>query len=372
MIVRTLLITLIATLLFSCGNNNTNGNSEGSAIEMKYSELLTMKQCDGYVYVQVRNPWDTTAILHSYVLIDRAAEIPDNLPKGDIVRTPLKKTVMYTSVHSAILIELGAYDCIKGVCDLNYINNECIIKDCAAGKIADLGEGTSPSMEGIINLSPDAIMLSPFQNNGTYSKLYKLNIPVIECADYMETSALGRAEWIRFYGHLVGRSHEADSIFASVETSYMKLKELASTAKNKPSVITDLKFGSTWYVPGGNSTMGRLMSDAATNYVFRERQENGSIPLDPEAVFERAMDADIWILKYNQASAKTYDEIAGEYANYSNMKAFKQKNIFGCNTSKVPFYEETPFHPDRLLKDFIKIFHPELLPDYSLRYYHKL
>ena len=369
---KTLFLALITLICLSCGNRTATDTTDGADIEMRYSELLSMKQCDGYVYVQVRNPWDSTAILHSYVLVERDADMPDNLPEGDVVRIPVNKTVMYTSVHSAILIELGAYDCIKGVCDLKYINNKDIVRDCAAGRIADLGEGTSPSMEGIISLSPDAIMLSPFQNNGTYSKLYKLGIPIIECADYMETSAMGRAEWIRFYGYLVGHQHEADSIFAEVESRYMELKKLALTAKEKPSVITDLKFGSTWYVPGGNSTMGRLLNDAATNYVFRERPDNGSIPLDPEAVFERAMDADIWILKYNQASAKTYDEIAGEYANYKNMKAFKQKNIYGCNTSQVPFYEETPFHPDRLLKDFIKMFHPELLPDYSLRYYHKL
>jgi len=365
-------MALITIVCCSCSNQGKNDSTKGEFVAMRYSELLQMKECDGYIYVQVRNPWDTTAILHSYILVERDADVPASLPDGDIVRTPLQKTVMYTSVHSAMLMELGAYECIKGVCDLKYINNKQIVKDCKAGKIANLGEGTSPSMEGIINLSPDAIMLSPFQNSGSYSKMYKLGIPVIECADYMETSALGRAEWIRFYGLLVGHQKEADSIFAEVEKSYKELKELAATATTHPSAITDLKFGSTWYVPGGNSTIGRLLRDAATNYIFKDTPDNGSIALNPETVFERAMDADIWILRYNQASAKTYDEIAAEYANYSNMKAFKQKNIYGCNTAQVPFYEETPFHPDRLLKDFIKIFHPELLPDYSTRYYHKL
>ena len=207
---KTFFLALITIICLSCGNRTATDTTDGADIEMRYSELLSMKQCDGYVYVQVRNPWDSTAILHSYVLIERDADMPDNLPEGDVVRIPVNKTVMYTSVHSAILIELGAYDCLKGVCDLKYINNKDIVRDCAAGRIADLGEGTSPSMEGIISLSPDAIMLSPFQNNGTYSKLYKLGIPIIECADYMETSAMGRAEWIRFYGYLVGHQHEAD------------------------------------------------------------------------------------------------------------------------------------------------------------------
>ncbi len=387
-----LCVFALALSVGACTNKNEKAEADGASIEMKYADLLKMTECEGYVYAEVSDPWDSTRILHSYVLVDKNAELPSNLPKGDVVRVPISNAVVYTSVHCGLIHQLGAYDCIKGVCDLKYIKLEQLQIDCKTGKVKNLGEGTNPSIEGVIDMQPDAVLLSPFQNSGTYGKLGKLGIPIIECADYMETSALGRAEWMKFYGLLVGRTMEADTTFAGIEKRYNELKAMASgklsrsalneseklsrsalnESEKNPTVITDLKFGSTWYVPGGQSTIGRLLADAGGDYVFATTQESGSIPLDPEVVFDKAIDADIWVVKYNQATDKTYIEIEQEYANYANMAAFKNHNIYGCNTGKTQFYEETPFHPDLLLKDYIKIFHPESLPGYEMRYYKKI
>jgi len=365
-----LLIVVIEIIaIASCRKSDSAVSLDGKTVEMQYADLLTMHECDGYVYAQVRNPWDSASVLHSYILVDKDKPMPESLPEGDVVRVPVENAVVYTAVHCALLYEIGAYDCIGGVCDLKYIKLDRLQQDCKADKVKNLGEGTTPNIEGIIDLSPDAILLSPFQNSGTYGKVGKLGIPIIECADYMETSALGRAEWMRFYGYLTGHRAEADSVFSLVEKEYNDLKALAQSAKEYPKVITDLKFGSSWYVPGGNSTVGKLLKDAKVDYVFKDREESGSIPMNPETVFENAIDADVWIIKYNQAEDKSYDEIAAEYANYANIKAFKQHNIYACNTAYVPYYEETPFHPERLLKDYIKIFHPSLLKGYSLRFY---
>lgn len=377
-------ILSVMTIFWSCKNSTSSSSVEGTKMEMHYSDLLTLTECEGYTYAEIADPWDSTHVLHRYILIDKEAKVPSNLPEGDIVRIPLDKAVVYTSVHSSLIDQLGAVEKIKGVCDLKYIKVPYIQNGVKNGNVADLGEGTNPNIESIIDLEPDAILLSPFQNSGTYGKLGKLGIPLIECADYMETSALGRAEWMKFYGLLVGKAYEADTTFTGLENRYNTLKELANTshpfssgerARGKglyPTVITDLKFGGTWYVPGGKSTIGRLLADAGANYIYAETTESGSIPLAPEAVFDKAIDADLWIIKYNQATDKTYEEIAQEYANYSNMKAFKERNVYACNTGKVPFYEDVPFHPDHLLKDYIKIFHPECLPNYELKFYKKL
>lgn len=363
-------LVLLLSLLIGCKQAATSPSVEvGDTIKMQYSSLLTLQQCDDYVYAQVKDPWDSTRVLHSYILIDKEAKMPSNLPEGDVVRTPLSNTVVYTSVHCSLIDEIGAYSAIKGVCDLQYIDIERLQQDCKNGKIVDMGESTSPNIEAIIEMSPDAILLSPFQNSGSYGKLGKLGIPIIECADYMETSALGRAEWMKFYGLLYGQKESASTLFNEVETEYNSLKSIAKDAKDKPTVITDFKFGDSWYVPGGNSTVGRLLADASTDYIFKDRSESGSVPLDPEVVFDKAINAEYWVVKYSQATDKTYEEVAQDYSNYTNMAAFKNKNIYACNTMKVPFYEETPFHPNRLLKDYVKIFHPELLPDYELRYY---
>ncbi len=367
-----IILLLALAISTSCGGGSASSTAQGEEIPMQYADLLRMKQCDGYVYVQVLNPWDSASVLHSYILVDKSASMPAYLPKGDVVRVPLQNSVVYSLVHCALIDEIGAYDQIRGVCDLRYIDMQKVQDDVRRGKIRNLGEGLNPNIEDIIDMSPDAILLSPFQNAGGYGRLSKLSIPIIECADYMETSAMGRAEWIRFFGLLYGCQQQADSIFAEVSREYETLKSLAATATTHPTVITDLKYGSTWYVPGGRSTTGRLLSDAAADYIYKDNPDNGSLALAPEVVFERSMNADIWIIRYNQATSKTYDEIAQEYTNYSRMRAFTNHNIYACNTLLVPFYSEVPFHPDRLLREFVKILHPELLPEYQLQYYQRI
>ena len=372
--VRFYIVVVVAfAILTACGGGHAIAvDAEGEELEMQYASLLTLRQCDGYVYVQIRNPWDSTAVLHSYVLVDREEELPKRLPQGDVVRTPLENSVVYTMVHCGLIDELGAFEGIRGVCDLRYNDIDKVRNGVRNGRIRDLGEGLNPNVEDIIDMEPDAILLSPFQNDGGYGRLGKLGIPIVECADYMETSALGRAEWMKFYGRLYGRGDFADSLFNQVALRYDSLRRMAATVEERPTVVTDLKYGAVWYVPGGNSTTGHLLVDAGADYVFKETPESGNLALAPEAVFDRAIDAQFWLIRYNQATEKTYDELAQEYANYANLRAFQHRNVYACNTESTPFYREAPFHPDRLLKDYIEIFHPGLLKGHKNRYYKKI
>ena len=369
-------ITLWVTVLFlsACGGKSStvSGSAQGDSIPLHYSSNLFLIDYEDYIVAQLRNPWDTTKILHTYVLVDKKQPLPQELPQGTLVRTPLSKAVIYSSVHCSLLKDLGALNSIGGVCDLKYIKLPEIEEGCRNGTITDVGDGMNPNIERIIDLHPDAILLSPFENSGGYGRVEKLNVPIIECADYMETSSLGRAEWMRFYGLLFGKKTEADAMFASVERSYKDLQELVKPISFAPSVMCDLKTSSTWYTPGGNSTIARLYADAGANYIFREDTHSGSLPYPFEVIFEKGQQTDFWLIRYNQPIDKTYKELEKEFAPYAGFRAFKERNIYGCNTNRVPFYEETPFHPDWLLKDLIKIFHPSLLEGYELRYYKKL
>ena len=369
-------ITLWVTVLFlsACGGKSStvSGSAQGDSIPLHYSSNLSLIDYEDYIVAQLRNPWDTTKILHTYVLVDKKQPLPQELPQGTLVRTPLSEAVIYSSVHCSLLKDLGALNSIGGVCDLKYIKLPEIEEGCRNGTITDVGDGMNPNIERIIDLHPDAILLSPFENSGGYGRVEKLNVPIIECADYMETSSLGRAEWMRFYGLLFGKKTEADAMFASVERSYKDLQELVKPISFAPSVMCDLKTSSTWYTPGGNSTIARLYADAGANYIFREDTHSGSLPYPFEVIFEKGQQTDFWLIRYNQPIDKTYKELEKEFAPYAGFRAFKERNIYGCNTNRVPFYEETPFHPDWLLKDLIKIFHPSLLEGYELRYYKKL
>ena len=361
-------------LLSACGGKSStaSGSAQGDTIPLHYSSNLSLIDYEDCIVAQLRNPWDTAKILHTYVLVDKKQPLPQELPQGTLVRTPLSKAVIYSSVHCSLLKDFGALNSIGGVCDLKYIKLPEIEEGCRKGTIADVGDGMNPNIEKIIDLHPDAILLSPFENSGGYGRVEKLNVPIIECADYMETSSLGRAEWMRFYGLLFGKKTEADAMFAAVERNYQDLQELVKPISFAPSVMCDLKTSSTWYTPGGNSTIAKLYSDAGANYIFREDTHSGSLPYPFEVIFEKGQQTDFWLIRYNQPVDKTYGELEKEFAPYAGFRAFKERNIYGCNTNRVPFYEETPFHPDWLLKDLIKIFHPSLLEGYELRYYNKL
>ncbi|MBQ8443723.1 MAG: ABC transporter substrate-binding protein [Bacteroides sp.] len=367
-------IGILVLLLSACGGRSKTSSAftDEEIIPMKYAENLTLVKGNGYTEARLRNPWDTTKILRTYLLVDKDQPMPDHLPEGTIVRTPLSKALVYTGVHCALIKELGAVKSIGGICELQHIKVPEIQEGCKNGTIVNAGEGTNPDIEKIIDLHPDALMLSPYENSGGHGQVEKLKIPLIECAEYMETSALGSAEWIRFYGLLFHQSVKADSIFAAVEKSYNELKALASSQPTKPKVMCELKSGSAWYVQGGRSASGKLYKDAGGDYLFKHYPNSGAVPLSFETVFDKAQNADVWLMKYNHPTDKTLSNIREDYSPYTRFKAYQQKQVYGCNTAYQRYYEDFPFHPDLVLKDLIKIFHPMLFPEYELKYFSKL
>ena len=363
---------LLLCLTLSC-NMRQSSHSENSLSSdtIRYAQGFTVHHFDGYTAVEVRDPWNSTRLLQRYLLVDRDRPVPENLPKGTVVQVPAQNVVVYTSVHAAIIDQLGEADKVIGVCEPRYMDTPSIQEGLRAGKIADLGEATAPNIEKIIDIGAEIIIASPFQNAG-YGPAEKLGIPIIEAADYMESLPLGRTEWIRFYGLLFGKEVMADSIFRETEDRYLELKELAKTVTNRPTVISEKKFGSSWYMPAGDSYVAHLYNDAGADYIFKDLPGAGSTPLAFETVLDKAIHANMWLIKYNQTNDMTYKDLRTEYTPYENFDAFKNRRIYTCNTGIVPYYEEFPIHPDYLLKDLVWVFHPELLPGYTPRYYRKM
>ncbi|MDR1356434.1 MAG: ABC transporter substrate-binding protein [Tannerellaceae bacterium] len=338
---------------------------------IRYAEGFRIERYDDYVLVEVADPWNTSGLLQRYVLVDRNIPLPSALPKGTVIRTPLRNIAVYTSVHASIIEELGEAERIIGLCEPQYINSTAIKELIRSGHIADLGMSTAPNVEKMIDIGTECIIASPFQNAG-YGQAEKLGIPIVEAADYMESLPLGRAEWTLFYGLLLGREEEADSVFHSTEERYLALCDLAATASVRPTVLSEKRYGSFWYVPGNDSNTAHFFGDAGAEYIFGNIEGQGSTPLVFETVLDRAGDSDFWLIKYNQSGEISYDDLRMEYAPYENFDAFRQRNIYTCNTGKTLYYEEFPMHPDYLLKDLIWVFHPELLPGYAPRYYRRM
>lgn len=355
--------------LCSC-QSGIAGTAEGKGLEMKYATMLSLTEGDGYIAAEFKNPWDSTRILHRYVLVPKDQDVPASLPEGDIVRTPISNMLCYVSVHSSLFNELGCLDAIGAVGDGQYMYIDKLQQDIKSGKVVDCGTSKAIDVEKIIDFSPDAIIISAMEDNASYAKLLNVGIPVIECPDYMETGPLQRAEWMRFYGMLVGKGEKADSIFADVETKYNDLKDKVKDIKEKPTVLDGKRLNASWYIAGIESTTGQMITDAGGRYVFEDEKSNGSVPYSPEVVLDRGTDADVWMLKYYSDHPLTYDDIASDWDGYTRLKAFKNKKTYVVNLSTTDFYMATPFHPEVLLKEYVHIFHPEVLEkEYEKTYY---
>lgn len=359
---------LFVILMLACTSNKKEGQTNGSVITE--ASGITIDTNDKYTVVNVKNPWKDGSILQSYILIPKNKEIPQNLPEGTIIRTPVSNVLVYSSVHAGVINELGHLSSIKGICDAEYFNMPEIQKGLASGKITNAGMSMSPSTEKIIELSPEAIILSPFQNAG-YGTLANLGIPIIECADYMETTPLGRAEWIKFFGLLYNDQPSADSIFLNTKERYNELKAMVPSSEKKPKVISETVTSGIWYVPGGNSYMANLFIDAGADYPWKDDTSTGSIPLDFTQVFDKAHDADVWLMR-SYGNNITYKSLLDIHQLNDRFDAYKNHSIYACNSAKTTLYEDFPFHPDILLREFICIFHPGIIGNYDLKYFKPL
>lgn len=324
---------------------------------MHYAHRLTLFETDSMVVATVRNPWDTTTVLQQYVLVPRDRPLPRVLPKGILLRTPLRRTVMQSSVHAALAERLGTARRVQGICDARFV----VSRRVKALLLTDYGSSMQPDVERLVADSVDALFVAPFENVG-HGALDASEIPLIESADYMETTPLGRAEWMRFYGRLWGCAERADSLMAAEVEQYESLRrEVAEAQAPAPTLLIDRKEGATWYVPGGDSYLAALYRDAGARYVFAAHRGAGSVALDVETVLAEGRAADLWVIKYGAAADLTLSALAADNPLYRQFRAFQQQRVMGCNTLREPYYEELPFAPSRLLTEWVRLLHPSLV-----------
>lgn len=367
-----------AASLASCRNTGSLlCMGEFTVDTLSYAKGLEIAVYNDFTTVTLRDPWDTLKIRKVYILSPREklkerTGLKDTLAKaGILIPVPVQRAVIYTSVHAAMADQLGVLDSVCGVCEPEYITSENVLFALERGHIADVGHSTSPNVEKIIDMGCDVIIASPFENSG-YGAAEKLGIPIVEAADYMECHPLGRTEWVKFYGLLFGCPERAGEVFAATCNRYNVLKEACKSTAYRPTVVLERKWGQTWGVPAAGSYVSALHHDAGANYVFSDISSSASVHMTFEQVFERGCDADFWLLKYSGKGDMTLNDLKQEYLPYSDFKAYRTQNVFGCNTLISSYYDDITLHPDQILEDLIKIYHPGLLPDLTLRYYKQL
>lgn len=342
---------MLVAMLVSCRGNVAERQAEATDSVITQAQLLSLERHEGYTLATIRDPWKQSGVLHRYVLVPADKPLPSEMPEGTLVRTPLRSALVYSSVHTSLMRELGMFGSVKGVCDAQFFTDPEVTQAVKAGTIADCGSSMAPTIERVIAMQPDGILLSPYQD-ATYGQITTLDIPIIECADYMETTPLGRAEWVKFYGELLGQRERADSLYAAVEQAYNTLKNsVAAECRNRSlKVLTENVIQGVWNVPGGNSYMARILIDAGFIYPWADNTSTGSLNLDFNQVLAKAQDAHIWLIK--SFNIRTYADLKGSYSLNDQFRAFKERKVYVCDTNLTRFYERFPFHPDVLLREY--------------------
>lgn len=325
-------------------------------------------------WVEVTYPYPNAKQGYMYLLVPRGEEVPTHAANITVIRTPVNRMVCTSTTHIPLLDYIDETDKLIGFPTTDYISSQKMRKRIDEGKVVDLGVDSQMNMEVLFTLKPDFVMGYSMSNDlGQLKKVQELGIPVILNSEYLEENPLGRAEWIKFMALFFNKEKQADSIFSHIETEYLRTQNLAKKVNQKPTVMSGIVYGGTWFLPGGKNYAGQLFADAGLDYLWSNNPSHDWLELSFESVFAKAKNADLWI---GVGTFETLDELKAADARYANFKPFTNGLVYTYNGRKgikggSEFLELGYLRPDLALKDLVKIAHSELLPDYVL-YFHRV
>lgn len=336
--------------------------------EIQFAEGLEITNYNDFTVMKITKPWPEATKTFTYVCAASSKNIPDSLAKYTFIQTPVQNLIVTSTTHISSLVALNQHDKLMGFPNRDYISSPVVRTMIKEGKIAELGDQQSLNFEKTIDLQPQLIVgLSMDSETSKFNQFEKAGIPVLYNADWVETTPLGKAEWVKFFGVLFDQQEKANSYFQEIVSEYNYAKKMVSEIKDRPTVLSGSIFQDVWYAPQGESWMAVFIKDAQGDYVWKDTQGTGSLSLSLEAVLENGMEADVWI---GPGQFTSYLEMTEANKHYEKFKAFQQKRIYSYSMKKgatggVIFYEDAPNRPDLVLKDLIFILHPEVLPDYK-------
>ncbi|SEA96330.1 iron complex transport system substrate-binding protein [Flavobacterium gillisiae] len=343
--------------------------------EIEYATSLAIYKQNGYSIVKVINPWPNAEKDFTYILKEKNATVPDSLIKYNTIQVPLESIVVTSTTIVPYLEMLGVENKLVGFPHTDFISSVKTRKLIDNGTVKNVGQNEKLNMEMLIDRSPELIVTFGIDNNNPMlDNLTKSGLKVLIQADWMEQSPLGKAEWIKLYGALFGKEKEAKNQFETIVKNYKDALALVATKKPTATVLYGSMYQDQWYVAKANSWVAQFIKDAKANYLWSDVAGTGSIGLSFEQVLEKAKSANYWIAS---GSYKTVAELNAINPHYSQFDAFKTKQVYTFEgktgaTGGTIYYETAPSRPDLVLKDYIKIFHPELLPNYTFTFAQKL
>ncbi len=371
------ILYFLCLLSFVNCKKNTNQKSDSIFVNkniIQYATGFSVNKYVGYSVLKINNPWPKASKSYTYILKQKKGNVPDSLKNFTIINVPIKSVIVTSTTHIPSLELLEVEKSFIGFPHLDYISSEKIRSRIDAKKIKEIGREQDLNTEIILDLNPDLIVgYGIDSNNKTYDNLEKSGLKVIYNGDWNEQTPLGKAEWIKFFGALYDLDKKAETIFKQIEKDYQSAVELTEKVTVKPTILCGEMYENVWYMPQGNSWSSVLLKQAQTNYLWANSTGTGSLALPFETVLDKAQQAEYWF----QGSFSSLKEMQDANIHYKQFDAFKNKKVYSFSAKKgktggVMFYELSGNRPDLVLKDIIKIVHPELMPYYELFFYKKL
>ena len=346
-------------------------DTEAQSVEVKYATGFQVQFTDKGYLLKITNPWPDADQEYEYLLTAESALENQDVP---VIQIPIERLIATSTTHIPPLVLLGQEETLKAFPSTDYISSPAVRKLIDAGEITDLGIDNSMDVESILLSQPDLVMGYGVSNeNAIYKKVQQAGVPVIYNGDWVEPHPLGKAEWIKVYGLLYDRYDEALQIFNQIENENLSLKEQVKNL-DQPTVIAGATWKDTWYLPYGDSWQGKILKDAGSRYIYTETSGTGSLAYNIEQVLADARTADFWIAPGQYTS---YEKMKNDQNAYTLFDAFKNKKIYTFALNKgakggVTYYEEAAMRPDLVLKDLVKILHPEVDLDHELYFFSPL
>ena len=340
----------------------TDEVSADSLLCPKYATGFQVKSLDGMRLVDVGTEY------HFALVASDDVAVPNDYLK---VRVPIKNCICMTALQLSNFTILDAHDVVKGLTGTKNLFNTDILARVEDGRIVKIGTEGNFDTEMVLAANPDVIFISPFKRGG-YDAIKETGITLVPHLGYKELNPLGQAEWIKFVGMFIGKEKEACEVFASIENRYNDLKEKTQQVGKRPTVLSGEMHYGNWHAVGGKNYLAQIFRDAGADYVIHDEETAGE-DLEFEKMYELAANADYWRILNSFPGEFSYEALKASEPRNELFKAFKERKVIYCNMKQTPYYELSPVEPDVLLKDFVAIFHPEMVePDYQSKYYHLL
>ena len=338
---------------------------------MRYAHNVTVSEKDYGYLMEVICPWDTALSLGKFALVkDTTTAVGEGVTQ---VKVPVRSVVSFSATQWSVFLRLGEIDRVKGILEGRFVTDSTMRSLLEQEKVYDIGTEAAANIERMIQIQPDILLYSPYFD-GNQGGLNITGAVLFPFADYMENTPLGRAEWIRVIGMLIGCEDKANAWFDDIERRYNALSTLCAEVEHRPTVFSDLAFNGQWYVAGGRSYMAKLFADAGADYIWKDNPSTASVPMDAESILAKAQHANYWRVINSNPFPMTYASLAKENPVYPLFDAYKNRQIIVCDILSTGYFEQSQCEPDLLLADFIHFFHPELLTGewegYQARYYH--